>query len=152
LDEFKEVIANDMTKVLPLVISIYHQIDLMPRSSLPNKGPYMMTPGESEEVNRQVQELLDQGLIHESLSPCTLPTILIRKKKREWRMCIDSHVINKITIKYIFPLLRVDDLMDSLIGSEYFSKIDLKSGYHQIRIREGDEWKTSFKTKYGLFE
>jgi hypothetical protein len=132
--------------------SVSHQIDLIPGSSFPNKAPYHMTPVESEEVNRQVHELLDSGLIQESLSPCAVPTILTLKKNGEWRMCTDSWAINKITINYKFPLPRMDDLMDCLSGTEYFTKIDLKSGYHQIWIREGDEWKTVLKTKHGLFE
>ena len=127
-------------------------MDLMPGASLPNKAPHRLTPSKNEELNRQVQELLEKGLTKESLSSCAIPTVLAPKKNGEWRMCTHFRAINKIRVTNIFPLPRMDNIMYRLSGEKYFTKIDLKSGYHHIRIREGDEWKTSFNTNDSFYE
>ena len=104
----------------------------MPRASLPNKLAYRTNPQETKETKFQVQDLLDNGCIQKSLSPCGVPILLVPKKDGKWRMCCNYKAINNITITYGHPIPRLDDMQDKLHGSILFSKIDLKNGYHQI--------------------
>jgi hypothetical protein len=145
-------VVDELHNSLPPIKSIIHHIEFIPGVGLPKKESYRLTPRENEEVKSQVQELLDKGLVREILSPCIVPNVLSQKKDGGWRMSTDLRTIKKITIKYRFPLPRMDSLMDFLSGANLFSQIDLKRGYHQIRMREGDEWKTTFKTNEGLYE
>jgi hypothetical protein len=139
-------------KGLPLKRGVQHEIQLQQECPLPNIGMYRMSVMEIAEIEKQIQELLDKGVIVPSSSPCGSPIVLVPKKDGTWHMCVDFKALNKITVKNRYPLPRIDDFLDQLKDAKYFTKLDLRSGYHQIRIVEGDTWKTAFKTKQGLFE
>ena len=116
------------------------------------KSPYRLAPSEMQELSTQLQELLDKGFIRPSFSPWGAPVLFVKKKDGSFRMCIDYRELNKLTIKNRYPLPRIDDLFDQLQGSSYYSKIDLRSGYHQLRIQEESIPKTAFRTRYGHYE
>ena len=107
-----------------------------------------MSPTELAELKKHIEELLSKQFIRPSVSPWGAPVLLVKKKDGGTRLCVDYRQLNKVTIKNKYPLPRIDDLMDQLRGASIFSKIDLKSGYHQIRVKAEDVPKTAFRTRY----
>ncbi|XP_071737894.1 uncharacterized protein [Rutidosis leptorrhynchoides] len=152
LSEFADVFPTELPTGLPPNRGFEHQIDLVPGSVVPNKSAYRCSPHEAKELEKQVNELVAKGYVRTSMSPWSVPALLVPKKDSSMRMCVDSRAINNITIKYRYPIPILDDMLDELHGSCVFSKVVLRSGYHQIRMKEGDEWKTAFTIKGGLFE
>ncbi|KAD6796253.1 hypothetical protein E3N88_07149 [Mikania micrantha] len=149
--EYPEVFPEDLPG-LPPVRPVEFRIDLIPGATPVAKSPYRLAPSEKQELSNQLQELLDKGFIRPSYSPWGAPVLFVKKKDESFRMCIDYRELNKLTIKNRYPLPRIDDLFDQLQGAQYFSKIDLRSGYHQLRVQDEDIPKTAFRTRYGHYE
>ncbi|KAK9130891.1 hypothetical protein Sjap_011378 [Stephania japonica] len=127
-------------------------VDLVPGTKPISIPPYRMAPKELDELRGQLDELLELGFIRPSMSPWGAPVLFVKKKDDSLRLCIDYRQLNKATVKNKYPLPRIDDLFDQLTGSQCFSKIDLRSGYHQLRIRAEDMEKTAFRTRYGHYQ
>ncbi|GJZ95088.1 putative reverse transcriptase domain-containing protein [Tanacetum coccineum] len=137
---------------LPPTRQVEFQIDLIPGAAPVARAPYRLAPSEMKELLEQLKELSDKGFIRPSSSPWGAPVLFVKKKDGSFRMCIDYRELNKLTVKNRYPLPRIDDLFDQLQGSSVYSKIDLRSGYHQLRVREEDILKTAFRTRYGHYE
>ena len=151
VNEFPEVFPEDVSE-LPPEREVEFTIDLIPGTSPVSMAPYRMSASELAELKKQLEELLEKKFIRPSVSPWGAPVLLVKKKEGSMRLCVDYRQLNKVTIKNRYPLPRIDDLMDQLVGACVFSKIDLRSGYHQIRVKSEDIQKTAFRTRYGHYE
>ncbi|GJR70534.1 putative reverse transcriptase domain-containing protein [Tanacetum coccineum] len=143
--EFADVFPDELPG-LPLAREIEFGIELILGAEPISKAPYRMAPVELKELKEQLQEMLENGFIRPCVSPWGAPVLFVKKKDRSTRLCIDYRKLNRITIRNRYPLPRIDDLFDQLQGAKYFSKIDLRSIYHQLRVREQDISKTAFHT------
>ena len=151
IDDYPEILTNDPPVGLPKGHTV-HAIPLQNEGQTVYRNMYRLAPKEREEVQRQVTDFLNRGIIRPSTSPFGSPVLFVPKPDGTQRMCIDYRAVNKITIKNRYPMPRVDDLFDRLQGAKYFSSLDLLSGYHQIKIKESDIPKTAFNTHMGHYE
>jgi hypothetical protein len=149
--EYLDVFPDELPG-MPPDRDIEFAIELQPGTAPISKRPYRMPPVELAELKKQLQELLDKGFIHPSTSPWGCPALFVKKKDVSLRLCVDYRPLNAMTIKNKYPLPYIDVLFDQLVGAKVFSKIDLRSSYHQIKIRASDIPKTAFSTRYGLYE
>jgi hypothetical protein len=149
--EFSDVFSEDLPGI-PLDWDVEFTIELQPSTALISRRSYKMTPKELAKLKIQLKELLDKGYIHSSSSHWGCPALFVKKKDRSLRLCVDYGPLNAITIKNKYPLSRIDILFDQLAGAKVFSKVDLHSSYHQIKIHSDDVPKIAFSTRYGLYE
>ncbi|GKE02221.1 putative reverse transcriptase domain-containing protein [Tanacetum coccineum] len=149
--DFPEVFPEDLSGIPP-ARQVEFQIDLVPGAAPVARAPYRLAPSEMKELAEQLQELSDKGFIRPNSSPWGAPVLFVKKKDGSFRMYIYYRELNKLTVKNRYPLPRIDDLFDQLQGSSFYSKIDLRSGYHQLRVRKDDIPKTAFRMRYGHYE
>jgi hypothetical protein len=149
--EFLDVFPDDLSG-MPPERAIEFEIELQPSTSPISKAPYKMSREELVELKIQLKDLLDNGFIHPSSSPWGCPVLFVSKKDKGLRLCVDYRQLNVVTIKNMYPLPRINILFDQLAGAQVFSKIDRRSGYHQIKIRDEDIPKTAFSMRYRHYE
>ena len=149
--EYPDVFPEELPGIPP-VREIDFSVELVPGTAPISRAPYRMAASELAELKKQLAELLDKGFIRPSASPWGAPVLFVKKKDGSLRLCIDYRQLNQVTVKNKYPLPRIDDLFDQLQGAAVFSKIDLRSGYFQLRVRPEDIPKTAFRTRYGHFE
>ncbi|WVZ93174.1 hypothetical protein U9M48_039176 [Paspalum notatum var. saurae] len=150
LDDYKDIFQEP--KALPPPKAYDHHIPLLPNVVLVNCRPYRYSPLHKTEIEKQVHDLLAAGLITHSTSPFASPVLLVQKKDGSWRICVDYRKLNALTIKNRFPMLVIEEILDELGRAKYFTKLDMKSGYHQVRVAVVDEHKTGFKTHHGHYQ
>ena len=151
IKEFPDVFPDDISG-LPPDREVEFTIDLIPETEPISIPPYRMAPAELRELKAQLEDLSSKGFIRPSISPWGAPVLFVKKKDGSLRLCIDYRQLNRVTIRNQYPLPRIDELFDQLQGSRVYSKIDLRSGYHQLRVQESDVPKTAFRTRYGHYE
>jgi hypothetical protein len=149
--EFPDIFTEDLPG-MPPDQDVEFIIELQPGTTPISRRPFKMTPKALADLKVQLNELLDKGYIHPSSSPWGCPALFVKKKDQSLRLCVDYRPLNAVTIKNKYPLSRIDILFDQLVDAKVFSKVDLRSGYHQINIRPEDVPKTTFSTRYGLYE
>ncbi|GJY10936.1 putative reverse transcriptase domain-containing protein, partial [Tanacetum coccineum] len=151
VQDFPKIFLEELPD-LPPTRQVEFQIDLMPGAAPVARAPYRLAPSEMKKLSKQLQELSEKGFIRPSSSPWGASVLFVKKKDGSFWMCIDYWELNKLTVKNRYPLPRIDDLFDQLQGSSVYSKIDLRSGYHHLRVREEDIPKTAFRTRYGHYK
>ena len=151
IEEYLDVFPEELTQ-LPPERETDHRIELEPGSLPPGRPIYHTSLVENEAMEKEIKKLLSNGAICPSWSPFGAPVIFIKKKEGDLRMCVNYRALNKITKKNRYPIPLIENLVDQLYGASMFSKIDLRSGYNQVRIHPNNMEKTAFQTKYGHFE